>query len=118
MDLPCVDRPTLLSPDLKLTGHTLWKSAHEPTMTLVMRGYQHSSFTGRGTEAQLRNVGYFLVAWFDRYLKGDRSAKHRLLARRVNGVRTRQLLSTTFRSAVFLPGIDCEDYALCLGRRR
>jgi hypothetical protein len=115
MDLPCADRPTVIEPDLKKTGHALWKSASRPTMTLVMRGYEHSSFTSRGTEEQLLGVGHFLLAWFDRYLRRDRSAARRILARRVGGVRTRQLLSTTFRSAAYLPGrIDCEDYATCL----
>jgi dienelactone hydrolase len=117
MDLPCADRPTLVEPDLKKTGHALWKSASRPTMTLVMRGFQHSSFTARGTEEQLRHVGHFLLAWLDRYLSRDRTATRRILARRVNGIRTRQLLSTTFRSAAYLPArIDCEDYAECVRR--
>jgi hypothetical protein len=115
MDLPCVQRPTVTDPELKKTGHALWKSSGEPTMTLVMRGFEHSSFTSRGTEEQLKDVGYFMLAWFDRYLLRDRSATRRLVARRVNGVRTRRLLSTTFLSAAYLPGrIDCEDYARCL----
>jgi hypothetical protein len=80
-------------------------------MTLVMRGFEHSSFTSRGTQPQLRRVGHFLLAWFDRYLMRDRAATRRLLARRVDGVPTRRLLSTTFRSAAYLPGtIDREDY--------
>lgn len=119
MDLPCADRPTLIEPDLKKTGHALWKSAGRPTMTLVMRGFEHSSFTARGSEEQLRKVGHFLLAWFDRYLRRDRSATKRILARRVDGIRTRRLLSTTFRSAAYLPArIDCEDYASCLRPRR
>jgi hypothetical protein len=119
MDLPCVNRPEVTDPELKKTGHALWRSAGRPTMTLVMRGFEHSDFTSRGSEAQLRNVGHLLRAWFDRYLRRDRSATKRILARRVNGVRTRRLLSTTFRSAAYLPGrIDCEDYASCLLPRR
>jgi hypothetical protein len=119
MDRPCYRRPTVTGPELKKTGHRVWKAAGQPTVTLVMRGFQHDDFTARGSEAQLRDVGYFLLAWFDRYLRHDRSATERILARRVNGVRTRQLLSTTFHSAAFLPGrIDCEDYASCLAPRR
>jgi hypothetical protein len=119
MDRPCLERPTLVEPDLKKTGHALWKAAGRPTMTLVMRGFEHSSFTARGSEEQLRRVGHFLLAWFDRYLGRDRGATRRILARRVDGVRTRRLLSTTFRSAAYLPGrIDCEDYARCLRRHR
>ncbi len=115
MDGPCANRPALIEPDLKKTGHALWKSAGRPTMTLVMRGFEHSSFTSRGTEEQLRSVGHFLLAWFDRYLERDRSATKRILARRVAGEPTRGLLSTTFRSAAYLPArIDCEDYAACL----
>ena len=53
MDRPCASRPALIVPDLKKTGHALWKSAGRPTMTLVMRGFEHSSFTSRGTEEQL-----------------------------------------------------------------
>ena len=119
MDRPCANRPALIVPDLKKTGHALWKSAGRPTMTLVMRGFEHSSFTSRGTEEQLRSVGHFLLAWFDRYLQRDRSATTRILARRVAGKPTRRLLSTTFRSAAYLPAkIDCEDYASCLRARR
>ncbi|MEA2332474.1 MAG: Chlorophyllase enzyme [Thermoleophilaceae bacterium] len=119
MDFPCQNRATETPPDLKKTGHALWKAAGQPTMTLVMRGYEHNDFTARGSEAQLRDVGHFLLAWFDRYLRRDRAATKRVLARRVNGVRTRQLLSTTYRSAAFLPGrIDCEDYRRCLRPRR
>jgi dienelactone hydrolase len=119
MDGPCVNRPALIAPDLKKTGHALWRSAGRPTMTLVMRGFEHSSFTSRGTEEQLRGVGHFLRAWFDRYLARDRSATRRILARRVAGVPTRQLLSTTFRSAAYLPArIDCQDYASCLRARQ
>jgi hypothetical protein len=119
MDLPCANRPSVVHPQLKKSGHAVWKAARLPTMTLVMRGYEHSDFTARGSEAQLRNVGHFLLAWFDRYLRNDRSATERLLARRVNGVRTRRLLSTTFRSAAYLPRrIDCGDYARCVGQRR
>jgi dienelactone hydrolase len=115
MDLPCVQRPTDTGPELKKTGHDLWRSAREPTMTLVMRGYAHSSFTIRGTQRQLKDVGHFLLAWFDRYLRSDRRATDRLLAKRVNGRRTRTLLSTTYRSAAFLPGrLDCASYRDCL----
>src|SRR5262245_30903447 len=115
MDGPCHNHPGLVVPNLKKTGHALWKSAGRPTMTLVMRGFVHSSFTSRGTEPQLRRVGHFLLAWFDRYLKKDRRATRRILSRRVDGIATRRLLSTTFRSAAYLPGrVDCEDYARCL----
>jgi hypothetical protein len=117
MDGPCANRPGLVSPNLKKTGHALWKSAGLSTMTLVMRGFEHSSFTSRGSEEQLRSVGHFLLAWFDRHLRGDRAATTRILARRVAAVPTRQLLSTTFHSAVFLPAsIDCGDYRSCLRR--
>jgi hypothetical protein len=119
MDGPCANRPDLIVPDLKKTGHSLWRAAGRPTMTLVMRGTEHSSFTSRGTEEQLRGVGHFLLAWLDRYLERDRPATKRLLARRVAGDPTRRLLSTTFRSAAYLPGrIDCQDYASCLRARR
>lgn len=117
MDGPCVNRPAFTVPELKLTGHARWKSAGLPTMTLVMRGFEHSSFTSRGSEEQLRSVGHFLLAWFDRYLKRNRAAASRILARRVAGRPTRRLLSTTFHSAAYLPGrIDCEDYASCLSK--
>lgn len=119
MDQPCANRPALIVPELKKTGHALWKSAGRSTMTLVMRGFEHSSFTSRGTEKQLRSVGHFLLAWFDRYLQRDRSATTRILARRVAGRPTRRLLSTTFSSAAYLPSrIDCEDYASCVRARR
>jgi predicted dienelactone hydrolase len=117
MDFPCVNTPTNRDPELKKTGHRAWKAAGFPTMTLVMRGFEHEDFTGRGSQLQQQQVGHFLLAWFDRYLRDKRSGTKRLLAKRVNGVPTRSLLSLTYRSAAYLPGrIDCENYRRCLRR--
>lgn len=117
MDFPCLNAPTNTDPELKKTGHRAWKGAGFPTMTLVMRGFEHEDFTGKGSQAQQQQVGHFLLAWFDRYLRDQRSATKRLLARRVNGVPTRRLLSLTYGSAAYLPGrIDCESYLGCLRR--
>lgn len=117
MDFPCVNTPTNRDPELKKTGHDNWKAARFPTMTLVMRGFEHEDFTARGSQTQQQQVGHFLLAWFDRYLRDKRSGTKRLLAHRVNGVPTRRLLSLTYRSAAYLPGrIDCENYRSCLRR--
>ena len=117
MDHPCINAPTRTDPELKKSGHRTWKGAGFPTMTLVMRGFQHADFTGKGSQAQQQEVGYFLLAWFDRYLRDAPGATARLLAKRVNGVPTRRLLSLSYRSAAFLPGrIDCENYLSCLRR--
>ena len=118
MDFPCAQRPTKLDPELKKTGHRNWKAARLPTMTLVMRGYDHSDFTARGSPKQLRRVHHFVIAWFDRYLLGLRAATRRLLATEVYGQPTEDLLSRRFRSAVALPrALNCEDYRLCLRQR-
>lgn len=46
---------------------------------------------------------------FDRWLRGDRTATTRLLARTVAGQPVEQVLSSRFRSAAAVDGRNCPD---------
>jgi hypothetical protein len=52
---------------------------------------------------------YYSAAWFDRWLKGDRYATTRLLARTIDGRPLSDVLSARFRSAASYSGVDCGD---------
>jgi hypothetical protein len=107
MDLPCADRPNFAPPDLKLTGFEAWRAAGLPTLTAVLAGFAHESFTARGTEAQQRLVARYLKRWLKRYLRRDRDALDSILTDTAP-------LSVRFRSAAFIPGkIDCGDLRRC-----
>lgn len=114
-DGPCDALPDHAPPDLKLPGFLHWRDAGIPTMELVMAGYAHLDFASPGSEAKHRDLAYFIEAWLDRWLLGDESADGRLLADTVLGRPASSLLSTTFLSGAYLPGlVDSSDYAAFL----
>jgi dienelactone hydrolase len=105
-DARCPQRPQDADPAQKLDGHQVWRAARIPTATLVLRGFAHASFARRGTDAQHRLTGRFLLAWFDRWL-GARRPALRPIIHPPAGV-----LSARFRSAAFIPGhIDTDHLA-------
>jgi hypothetical protein len=114
-DAPCSSNPSLAPPDLKLSGWSWWRAHGVPSMDLVMRGFDHGDFAGAGSEAQHRELAHYVEAWFDRWLRGRRSADARLLARRVLGAPAADLLSERFRSGAYLPPrTSTSDFAACL----
>jgi len=109
-------RPTDNDPDIKKTGWAYWRKAGRPSMELVFAGAQHgdwaqSSLTTAKKAAEIQHFEYYTRAWFDRWLRHDRAATARLLARNVDGLGVASMLSTKFRSAAFLDGYDCGDLA-------
>jgi hypothetical protein len=68
------------------------------------------------SEASLRRLAWYTRAWFDLYLRGDRSAVGRLLADPVLDTPREEVLSSRFRSAAFLPTfhVDCPDLVDCV----
>jgi hypothetical protein len=125
----------------KLAGYHAWRGTSPPgssprptplaTMEVVLARTDHPSFGGGGSHNakhlnQLKASGYYMRAWFDRWLKGDLGAQTRLLSTMPIGVPIDDLLTAqqpngpglnpaAFHSAAYLPGvIDCEDLRSCL----
>lgn len=115
----------------KLAGYHAWRGTPLATMEVVLARSDHGSFGGGGSHNakhlnQLKASGYYMRAWFDRWLKGDHGAQTRLLNPMPIGVPIDNLLSAkspqgpkpdpaAFHSAAYLPGvIDCEDLRSCL----
>ncbi len=119
MDEPCAAKPDYAPPDLKEIGFKHWRKAGVPSMELVMRGFQHSSFTGKGSDQQHRYVAHYFLAWMRLWLDGHENATKRLLATRVDGVATPSILSSRFLSGAFLPPeVHTNDFATWLGARQ
>lgn len=110
-DEPCRDLPDATQPQLKLPGFLWWRAAGMPSMELVMRGFSHTDFAGKGTEQQHRLVVHWAAAWLDRWLGEDADANGRLLTAAVNGQPVADVLSGHYLSAAYLPGVvDTLDY--------
>jgi hypothetical protein len=106
--------PTNTDPDQKETAYNVWRSKGLPSMEVVVAGSGHLDWAQSVTSsakqlAELPVFEYYTRAWFDRWLRGERSATSRLLARTVDGQSLSTLLSTKFRSGAFLDGHDCPD---------
>lgn len=83
--------PRVAPPANPRTLHPTWasydafKAAGLPTGHLVLRSSTHLDFADAVLPASRdggRYAGYFLLAWFDRFLRGDRSGTERLFAER------------------------------------
>jgi hypothetical protein len=110
--------PTNSSPDQKKTAYEVWRGAGVPSMEVVFKGATHDDW-GQSklttSDAKLQEFEYYTRAWFDRFLLGDSTATGRLLATTVDGQPLPVVLSSTFHSAAFLDGTDCENLLVCLG---
>ncbi len=97
-DEPCTKSQDT-SPDVKLSGWSIWQAKGIPAAALVPAGYKHLTFTDRGgTPAQLRWQSGLIGAWLDHWLKGD----HPLTCQ--DGAALVGKLSRHYRSAFFFPG--------------
>jgi hypothetical protein len=101
-------------PQKKNRGWWHWRAAGMPTAIFTMRGLTHGGYgqsETSGDSEMLRRLEWYTRAWFDRFLKRDPAAEHRLLAAEILGQPREQVLSSGFPSSVFLParGIDCPD---------
>lgn len=110
------DEPTDKSPDQKKTAYAVWQRAGLPTMETVFKGASHLDWAqtannSKSDEASLEAFEYYTRAWFDLYLRHERSAVARLLARTVDGRAIASVLSSKFNSAAFIPSahVDCPD---------
>jgi hypothetical protein len=103
--------------DAKKTGYDHWRMGGMPTMEVVLEGSTHGDFAAEASPRKPYIV-YYTRNWFDRWLKGDRSATQRLLTETVApglGATEKarsELLSTIWRSAAFLDQRDCPDLRL------
>ena len=110
--------PTNASADQKKTAYEVWRSAGVPSMEVVFKGAKHTDWGQSSlttSDASIHNFEYYTRAWFDRFLLGDTTATARLLATTINGEPVSSVMSSTFHSAAFLDGIDCENLVSCTG---
>jgi dienelactone hydrolase len=126
MGQACDSGSTTLPPDAKEFAFGKWKAAGLPTAELVFAGWNHFAWANVPPPAANSNLdiehqiaSYYAGAWFDAYLRGDSTGITRLLADQLsgldaaNGSKKVDLLSTYFRSGVYLPdrGVtDCDDF--------
>jgi dienelactone hydrolase len=117
------DEPTRVdqNPEWKKTAYEVWRAAGVATMELAFDDTVHGSWAqgpwttagetgnpGRFS-AQARNFEYYTRAWFDRWLKGQTSAKDTLLATTINGNGRSAVLSDLYHSAAAFDGVNCPD---------
>jgi dienelactone hydrolase len=105
---------SVLGPEAKKTGYSAWRASGMPAMEVVLAGADHGTFATGSGKASLF-IAHYTRQWFDRWLKGDPTATTRLLEPIVDlglgGEPTSRaaLLSSVWRSALFLDGHDCPD---------
>ncbi len=106
-------------PQIKKTAYDDWVRHGVPSMEVVFRGAQHldwaqSQLPAPGGNVELERFEYYTRAWFDLFLRHDAGAVRRLLATTVVGKARSDLLSSSFASAVSIPGrhVDCGDLAV------
>ncbi len=86
--LPPTPNTSLPDPHAKSTQSVAYSKAGVDTGEIIIRGGSHFDFSfipNAGFGASLRGqdlVAWYTVAWFDKYLKGDRTADARLLTDR------------------------------------
>lgn len=110
------DNTTSSDPELKKAAFVRWRESGVPSGMFVFKGVVHDDFSqsAQSDEPMIHRFAYMTLAWFDLWLKKDRSATERLLARSIVGVETKDLLSTTQHSAWFLPKYGTDDYLASL----
>jgi len=110
-DAQCLDQANMpLDPEEKKPGYDWWMSNKQPTMELVLHDFAHPDFSDGGTNAQLKIVAHYMLAWLARYEFNQSAATAVLLSKHPFGPASSvdDILSTQFHSAVFMPGvIDC-----------
>ena len=101
--------------DTKKTAFDQWVAAKVASMELVFAGAVHDDWsqtasTSSAGEVSLHRFEYYTRAWFDLWLRHDDSAVARLTAPTVLGANRADVLSSTFRSGLYLPGgASCGD---------
>jgi dienelactone hydrolase len=87
---PYTSPPDPLGPGNKDEDFRRLRAAGVDTMKVSLRAATHLDFTqfglaGTGSRYGAAVAGYYTLAWFDRYVRGDRSATRRLVARTFDG---------------------------------
>jgi hypothetical protein len=95
--------------ECKITAWKWWREWGKPCMEVVFENSNHFWWSGNSTEEQRNKSHHYTLAWFDRWLKNDPTAKARLLATNVVGQPVNLLLSAGLRSAAFFDGLDTAD---------
>ena len=109
--------PMNMNPELKKTAFLVWRAAGVPSMLVDFKDAVHGDWaqSRQSVSQQLESFQYFTRAWFDLYLRGDQSARARLVnpmvALSTVTVPITELFSALYRSAIFMPEarIDCAD---------
>lgn len=96
-------------PEAKKTAYEGWRARGVPVVQVTLARCSHFCWSAEATPQQHAVAHHYTLAWFDRWLRGDRSASGRLLARTVAGRPVEQVLSATFRSGAAFDGRDCPD---------
>ena len=107
-------------PEVKKTGYSTWRTAGISAMQIVFQGKGHADWGQAPTASadsasdkskELQLFQHYTRAWFDLWLKNDRSAIKALTTAQVFEHTTATIYSVDFLSALFLPdaGIDCPD---------
>jgi dienelactone hydrolase len=104
------------SDEIKKTAYDAWVSKHVPSMEVVFNGASHDDW-GQAVgdpsdeETRLYRFEWYTRAWFDLFLKHQQSAVARLTATHIRGTPLPTVVSTKFRSALYLPNqdIDCPN---------
>jgi dienelactone hydrolase len=118
-----LDDPTAVdpNPEWKKTAYEVWRAAGVDTMQLTFRDSVHGSwaqgpwttaseaFSPGQFSAMAQSFEYYTRAWFDRWLKGQTSAKSTLLATSFNGTTRDAVLSDIYHSAAAFDGENCPD---------
>lgn len=106
----------LADSDAKLAGWKWWRQHDLPAFEVVFAGSNHFWWSGTSTsssELKRDQSHYYTLAWFDRWLKGDKGATARLLSPTIStpggDATSDALLSSGFRSAAYLDGVDTAD---------
>jgi dienelactone hydrolase len=114
-DNPGSTDPANRDPEIKKTAFALWRMRGQPAMELSFAGSGHLDWAQAPSNRsaakleELKLFEYYTRAWFDRWLRGDRAATARLLARTVDGRAVADVLSSTWRSGAAFDGVDCPD---------
>jgi dienelactone hydrolase len=120
-DTRAVTCPEDGDPDIKKPAWSLWRAHGLPTVEVVLRAASHFSFSQSISSNATEDPKYLAVswtltqAWFDHYLTGDRRALRLLNDPSWLGAPRSSWLSTSYRSASYLPElrVDCPDLAAC-----
>jgi hypothetical protein len=116
-DTPCDVHSADTSPGIKLSGFDRWRHDDLPSVELPLAGYDHFDYDDTGP--RLLPLAQLSAAWFDRWLLGQREALSPFVSCQLDGINFPSLLSSSFRSAAFLPelGIDSTTWARTLAAR-